>query len=437
MMARFAYMNQIKPQYNFLSSGGEMGQLMRDFDWASTSIGEPSTWPTSLRTAVRLLLSSSHVYLVGPNLIQFYNGAYKRSIGSERHPQCLGQPGRPFWEEIWHIIGPQIEHVLSGAGSVWCQNELVPITRNGKREDVYWTYAYNPIDFEEAVSGVGGVLVICTETTEQVIAEQQKDAAEKRWRELFGQAPGFMCVLKGPDHVLKFANPKYYDLVGRRDLVGKKVKDALPEVQAQGFIELLNNVYRSGEPYTGQGIALTLLRGTREEAVYVDFVYQPITNASGEVTGIFVDGFEVTDRVLAANALQENVERKDEFIAMLAHELRNPLAPIKTAGELLAAPQLGYFDTQGMGLMIGRQVDQLSRLIDDLLDVSRIPDISGYDVAIQLRSSGEKVAIIAVLGYGRPEDKAKALDLGFNGHLTTPVNIADLEALICAHLLLW
>ena len=168
--------------HDFLAGGGEMGALIRAYDWAKSPLGEPSTWPQGLKTSVRLLLSTGHPMFLwwGPELIQFYNDAYRRSIGPERHPSAIGQRGRECWAEIWDIIGPQIEQVMAGRGFTWHENQLVPITRYGKREDVYWTYSYGPIDDPSAPHGVGGVLVVCTETTEQVAAEQRLRDEDRR-----------------------------------------------------------------------------------------------------------------------------------------------------------------------------------------------------------------------------------------------------------------
>src|SRR5580692_8958866 len=164
---------------NFMSGGGEMGALMRAHDWSSSSIGPPSNWSQSLRTVVRLMLNTGHPMYVfwGADSACLYNDAYRRSIGPERHPGSLGRPGREVWHEIWDIIGPQIEQVLSGGGATWHEDHLVPITRYGRREDVYWTYSYSPIDDDTAPSGIGGVLVICTETTQKVIEEQRLSGA--------------------------------------------------------------------------------------------------------------------------------------------------------------------------------------------------------------------------------------------------------------------
>jgi hypothetical protein len=119
---------------DFLAGGGEMGALTRAYDWSANPLGMPETWPQSLRTALRILLNTNHPMFIwwGPKLIQFYNDAYRQTMGPERHPSALGQGGRECWAEIWHVIGPQIEQVMSGGGATWHENQLVPVTRHGK-----------------------------------------------------------------------------------------------------------------------------------------------------------------------------------------------------------------------------------------------------------------------------------------------------------------
>jgi len=148
----------------FLTGGGEMGDRIRAFDWTATPLGSPSGWPQSLRSTVGLLLSTQQPMFIwwGPDLIQMYNDPYRTTMGPERHPSALGQKGRECWDEIWPIIGTQIEQVLRG-GAVWQEDALVPVTRHGKRAQVWWTYSYNPIRDESG--GVGGVLVICNDVT--------------------------------------------------------------------------------------------------------------------------------------------------------------------------------------------------------------------------------------------------------------------------------
>ncbi|MDQ2736160.1 MAG: PAS domain-containing protein, partial [Pseudomonadota bacterium] len=206
---------------------------------------------------------------------------------------------------IWDIIGPQIELVMRGDGATWHENQLVPILRHGAIQDVYWTYSYAPIDDEDAPHGVGGVLVVCTETTAQVLAERRLASENERFAQLFEQSPSFMVFLHGPNHVIQLANPGYMKLVGHRPVLGRTVVEAFPETVDQGYLELLDEVYASGEAFTAAGARLVFREqeGDPEVERFVDFVYQPIKDATGSVTGIFVQGVDVTDRTLASQAL--------------------------------------------------------------------------------------------------------------------------------------
>ncbi len=239
-------------QLDFLSGGGEMGQRIRRHTWEQTPLGPPANWPSGLRTSLRILLTTQHPVFIfwGAELICFYNDAYARSLGPEKHPVILGQSGEQAWPEIWSIIGPQIDQVKRGDSATWHENALVPIIRHGRLEDVYWTYSYGPIDEPAAPNGVGGVLVICTETTLQVLAERRITAERERFAQLFEQAPTFMSVLRGPQHIVELANPVYLRLVNNRPVVGRPVAEALPEIIEQGYLKLLDEVYSTGKAYS-------------------------------------------------------------------------------------------------------------------------------------------------------------------------------------------
>jgi len=153
-----------------------MGQLIREFDWERTALGSPERWPQSLRTALRILLTTHHPACVfwGPQLLCFYNDGYRGSLGPERHPAMLAAPLREVWSETWSVMGPQIERVMSGDGGTWAEDHLVMVPRFGQREEIYWTYSFSPIDDAGASRGVGGVMVLCMETTKKVRAERQQ-----------------------------------------------------------------------------------------------------------------------------------------------------------------------------------------------------------------------------------------------------------------------
>jgi PAS domain S-box-containing protein len=134
-----------------------------------------------------------------------------------------------------------------------------------------------------------------------------------RLRSLFEQAPGFMCVLRGPNHVFELSNGAYLKLVGQRDLIGRPVREAFPEVEGQDFFEMLDTVFATGQPVEGISRPIELQRNGRLEVRYLDFIYQPIVDDRREVTGIFVEGYDVTDRVTGQNEL---AERQAEFHAL-------------------------------------------------------------------------------------------------------------------------
>lgn len=495
----------------FLAGGGAMGERIRTYPWSTTSLGHPLSWPQSLRTALRILLTTEHpIFLFwGSEHTCFYNDAYSRSLGPEKHPSILGGPGWKAWEEIWPSIAPQIEHVMSGKGATWHKDQLLPIVRHGALQEVYWTYSYSPIDEPLSPYGVGGVLVICTETTDYVLAERRLSEERQRFVQLFDQAPTFLTVLEGPNHVITLANPGYLKLVGYRDVVGRPVAEALPEAKAQGYVALLDEVYRTGQPFSAFGAKYVTqpLDGGSTDELYLDFVYQPMTAANGTVTGILVQGVDVTSRAAADQALALNRSRldyatrlsgvgfwycdlpfdvlewddrvkehfffsptaritiddfyariheedreptraaieasvrgrtpydivyrtvdpatqaikwiralggtdyasdgspayfdgvtvdvtaqerdqqnlsilnhqlreqdrlKDQFIATLSHELRNPLAPIRSAAGVIASPRVTPMQLQRAQLIIERQAKHMALLLDDLLDIARI-----------------------------------------------------------------
>jgi signal transduction histidine kinase len=155
--------------FPFLSGGGKMGELTRAKDWSKTPVGAVEEWPQSLRTTISIILNSKFPMFLwwGPELICFYNDAYRPSLGKKgKHPSILGMRAAEAWAEIWPTIKPLIDQVLSGGGATWSEDQLIPILRNGRLDDVYWTFSYSPVNDE--TGKITGVLVTCTETTEKV-----------------------------------------------------------------------------------------------------------------------------------------------------------------------------------------------------------------------------------------------------------------------------
>ncbi len=160
---------------------GEMRALCRAFDWSSTPLGPTKTWSQSLRTIVSTLLASHHPIFLwwGPELVQIYNDGYRPSLGmGDRHARALGARGRDFWADIWNVIGPEVDGVMSSGEATWHEDQLIPIERNGRIENVWWTYSYSPVRDDDGK--VAGVLVVVQETTRRVelLAERERLLAE-------------------------------------------------------------------------------------------------------------------------------------------------------------------------------------------------------------------------------------------------------------------
>lgn len=273
-----------------------MADLIRDFNWSTTPVGPIDQWPETLVITVNTMLATRHPMFLwwGPELTQFYNDGYRPSIGSDKHPKALGQPGRECWPEIWHIIGSQIEGVMTRGESTWHEDQLVPIYRDGRLEDVYWTYSYSPV--RDASGAIQGTLVTCSETTGRVLAETALRNERTRLLSLFHQSPAFLAVLSGPDHIFSMHNAPYQELVGQRNVIGKSVAEALPEARDQGFIDILDQVYRTGETFAAHSYPVDLERrpGVPPERRYLDFVYQAIREVDNSISGIMVVGVDVT-----------------------------------------------------------------------------------------------------------------------------------------------
>lgn len=228
------------------------------------------------------------------------------------------------------------------------------------------------------------VAVLFNNITERKQAEQdrekllkQLEAERSKLAYLFTKAPAFVATLQGPDHIFELTNPAYLQLIGHRDVIGKPVREALPEIDGQGFFEILDNVFQTGEPFIGRELSVQLQWEPNAplENRFVDFVYQPIFEANGSVSGIFAHGFDITEQVQARQDAEKANRAKDEFLATLSHELRTPLNAILGWSTMLSDKRINEAARQGAIETIQRNARIQSQLIDDILDVSRI--ISG------------------------------------------------------------
>ncbi|HEV7880329.1 PAS domain-containing protein [Bradyrhizobium sp.] len=304
---------------DFLAGGGEMGALMRAHDWSAAPIGPPDGWPQSLRTAVRIVLNTNQPMFIwwGPELIQFYNDAYRQTMGPERHPSALGQRGRDCWAEIWPIIGPQIEQVMSGGGATWHENQLIPVTRHGRLDQVWWTYGYSPID---EADGVGGVLVVCRDVTKEHLAAEalrEREAELARVQQI-GRIGGLEVDLRtgfrnrrSPEYLLihglppEAVNETHEDWVRRihpddREATEKKFRDAVA-----GAVREYTVQYRIVRPSDGE-LRWISVRSTIER------------DEDGKAVRLVGAHADITEQVDAERALRQSEEEYRKLADQLA-----------------------------------------------------------------------------------------------------------------------
>ncbi|WP_264537276.1 PAS domain-containing protein [Flavobacterium sp. N1736] len=297
---------------DFLSKGGEMGALTRAKDWSKTVVGSVETWPQSLRTTLGILLNSKFPMFLfwGPELICFYNDAYRPSLGNDgKHPSILGQKGADSWPEIWYFIKPLIDQVLTEGEATWHEDQYLPIYRNGKIEDVYWTFSYSPVNNESGKPA--GVLVICNETTENVQLVKKLEDSNTRYLNNILQTPSAMCIFRGPDFVVEIANELMLELWDRKvdEVLNKPIFEGLPEAKDQGLEVVLENVYRTGEKFEAHERLVKLPRKDKIEDVYINFVYEALKEPDGKISGIVALANDVTAQVMARNTIEESEKR--------------------------------------------------------------------------------------------------------------------------------
>ncbi|EGF90841.1 sensory box protein [Asticcacaulis biprosthecium C19] len=397
-----------------------MAAKVRDFNWTKTPLGPITQWPVALRVAVDLMLSSAFPKCLfwGEHLVAIFNDAYVPLIGNKA--DSLGEPYHITYSEAWDDLKPIIDKAWAGEAT-FIEDHLIPLDRFGKLEDAWFTFCYSPVrDDNGAIAGIMDTVV---ETTGKIRAQREQAAERQRLLTLFNQAPTFMAVISGPDHVFDYVNGPYVSLINGRDVVGKPLGEALPEVVEQGFIGVLDEVRRTGRPFNAYSAKIELLQadGSLQDR-YLDFVYQPIVGADGAVASIFVQGADVTQRHAAEQALRElnenleaQVEQRSAQLDRVWRKSRDVQIVVDLQGRFLAVSPawqtiLGRDPADAIGRMFSEFMheDDLpaarhtlanARTLPDRVDVeTRFLHSDGTPRWLSWRSTTEGDAIY---GYGR------------------------------------
>ena len=292
----------------FLMGGGEMGELIRSYDWSKTALGSPETWSQSLRIAVRIMLDCPFGMCItwGNDYIQLYNDGFRPILGTTKHPQALGISSPETFPEIWITIEPMFEGVMQGT-PVGFPDFTLQLNRNGYLEECVFDFSHSPIRLENGE--VGGILTTVIETTEKVKALKALQGSESRFQNLIHQSNIAIIVLTGEEMRVEIVNEAYGRLLELTpdDLLGKKMFDVVPDAEAY-FRPIMDKVRVTGEslqlydqPYS------IVVYGKRIEG-YVNTTYQPYKNSDGTIIGVSSICQDVTETIKNRQKIEENEE---------------------------------------------------------------------------------------------------------------------------------
>ncbi|MDR5856483.1 response regulator [Caballeronia sp. LZ050] len=403
---------------SFLLGGGEMGVLIRGFDWARTSLGAPQNWPQSLKTAIRIMLTSRQPIWIGwgHELLFFYNDAYRSIIGG-KHPQALGQPASVVWREIWGDIGPLLDTALAGVEGTFVEQKLLIMERNGFPEETYYTFSYSPIPDDKGRAG--GIICANSDDTQRVLGERQltvlrelaTSAADARtWREAcersmkaLGNAPRDM-----PFALLYTAEPgdDTATLVGASGIeaghpaapatLHGDARDPWPfqDVLRENRAQVVTNLHQrvgarlptgawKAAPTTAVMLPIAPTGETGHAGVLIaalnpyrlfDDGYRTSMNLVGGQIGAAIGYAHAGDDARRRAAARAALARaKTTFFSNISHEFRTPLTlMLGPLEEMLADP--GRVPQEDMRLVeiMHRNGMRLLTLVNALLDFSRI-----------------------------------------------------------------
>ena len=388
-----------------------MARRMRDYPWAGSALGDPRDWPSSLRTACRICLTSRFPMIVwwGPELWFLYNDAYMPLLG-DKHP-ALGMPGRQVWSEIWDTIGPMLDSVLRTGQATWSEDLLLPMTRHGYWEETYWTYSYSPLHDEAGT--VRGVFTAVTDSTEQVLGRrrfavlQDLGAQAGHGREVTEVCDLVIRTLSGAGQDVPYAaiylrapaDGDVADIAGGRAVLaasttagpapgwpaGEVLQSGKPVTLvnvADSFGPLPSGVWRDPPaeamvlPLHGDAgggpvgvIVLAASSGRALDAAYRDFLHLVARQTAALVNGAIA----YQAQLRRAEELAELDRAKTTFFSNISHEFRTPLTLIMGPVEELQR-RLGPADGAARAELdaIHRNGLRLGKLVNALLDFSRI-----------------------------------------------------------------
>ena len=407
------------------AGNGEMAARMISFDWSKTPLGPVDRWPQSLKTAVRIMLTSRYAMWMawGPELTFFYNDAYKPTLGI-KHTWALGSPASDTWAEIWPDIGPRIESVLNTGEATWDEGLLLYLERSGYLEETYHTFSYSPL--ADDAGAVSGMLCVVTEETERKIGERRlktlrdlgtrtsiartveetcrllvttlgEDTADVPFSLLYlvekdGTAARLCEIGAELPHGATGASPEYHPVDRRRPLRLRRGHWADAVSQGEGLSTLPTRakpLWRPGgrtkertcvpreavvlplRPASQERASAFLIAGISPYRAFDDSYRGFFELVAGQAAAAISNARTYEEERKRAEALAELDRAKTAFFANVSHEFRTPLTLM--LGPTQDALAEATTTTQRERLeLLHRNTLRLQKLVNTLLDFSRI-----------------------------------------------------------------
>lgn len=353
-------MDVLNSAAGFLNDGGDMGALMRAYDWASTPLGVPESWPQSLKSALSICLQSPVVSALywGPEFRMLYNDAYAPAL-AERNPRALGEPVAEVWSEIWDVLGPQLAGVIKTGHGFSVENQPLMMLRRGKLEETFWVYSFTAIRGE--ANDFVGVFVTALDNTLQVLAGRRNTAERERMWELSLD----LLAVASAEGILEDVSNAWTAVLGweQSELLGQSFVGFTHPDDLSKTLQVFASIMDAPlvTPYE--------YRLRNKDGTYRWVAWTAIYDGGK----VYASGRDQTrERKQSADLLEEQTTARlrEQFIAVLGHDLRNPLSSISAANRMLMAE--GQSGRSQQILTLARaSVTRMSVLIDNVLDFAR------------------------------------------------------------------
>ena len=363
---------------HFFEGDGEMPTRFRDMNWSQTALGDVSTWPQSLRTAVGIMLKSQFPMFIawGPRRVFLYNDAYIPVLG-KKHGKALGEEFEKLWSDIWNDLLPLVDSVDQGR-AVYLEDLHLVMNRNGFAEDTYFTFSYSPIRDES--DQVQGLFCACVETTEKIVRSRQLATERDNLLKILESNSSPNVLWRGEELIYEKVSPAYQALTPGKQLIGLPIHEAMPEPEYEHFFEIIRGVFRTGETVTmKEQLVWFNVDGKGMKEQYYTLSFFQVKDADGQPYGVYQQAVDNTEQILIRKQLEaakSEAERanqlKSSFLANMSHEIRTPLGAILGFSSLLKDRTLELKEKDRYVDTIIRNGTALTKIIDDILDLAKV-----------------------------------------------------------------